>query len=196
MSEQDKNNSEHDTAGSTLNRYANAIAGKARETVGAVIADGEMIARGKLRQEAAEAKNASARSDTRIAAEERAAAEQRRDSIYVNRETTADAEREFDKKQREIAKDATTAAEQIAAQEQHALEEKLERIEGLAATRIWKVAEEADQKSSEASAERSFADAEYRRLIHEAEIAEENARSHREEAAIYRRFVDKATKGH
>ncbi|CAM3585628.1 hypothetical protein [Smaragdicoccus niigatensis] len=190
------NNSENATAGSTLNRYANVIAGKAQETVGTVIGDGEMAARGKLREEAAQAKRAAARSDTRAADEERAAAEQRRDAIYADRETMADAEREFGKKQREIAEDATTAAEQIAAQEQRALDEKLERIEGRAATTIWRVAEEADQKSSEAAAERSFADAEYRRLINEAEIAEEQAKAHREEAAIYRRFADKATKGH
>lgn len=175
--------SENETDGSTQNQYAGAIE------------DGEMVARGKLRAEAAHAKDAAARSDTRFADEERAAAEQRRDAIYTRRETTADAEREFDKKQREIAEDATTAAEQIASQEQRAFDTELERIEGVAATKIWKVAEEADQKASEAAAERSYADAEYRRLIQEAEIAEEKAKAHREEAAIYRRFADKTTKG-
>lgn len=188
---QDDDKSENDSA---LNRYANVIAGRARETVGSVIGNDELAMRGKLQEEVARAQEVAARSDTRAADEARVAAEQRRDAIYASRETRADAERRFREKQREISDDATAAAEQIAQQEQRDLDEKLERIEGQAATTIWKVAEETDQKASEAAAERAQADEEYRRLIHEAEVAEEKAKSHREEAAIYRRFVEKAEK--
>ena len=104
------------------------------------------------------------------------------------------AQRDFENKQREIRNDAFEDGQDLAEEAQNGLDDRLERIDGQAASTIWRVAEERDRKVSEAAAERQFADAEYDRLMREAEAAEAMAKSHREEAAIYRRFLSGAEK--